>query len=162
MAISIAELRDLPREDLVELVADLWETRPGWRTVIVEPGNLEVEIEGETLEIVTPEIDQSRFPDVEVSVDLLAIQEKPYVELEYVHVRQAADADMVGETHFESLNQVLDGYRVRKSVIVTTGASPETAVDKRLYRDAKLVEGAELRDLIDQYSEYGFDHEEYL
>lgn len=29
MGISIAELRDLPREELVELVADLWETRPG-------------------------------------------------------------------------------------------------------------------------------------
>lgn len=130
--------------------------------MIVEPGNLEVEIEGETLEIVIPEIDQSRFPDVEVSVDLLAIQEKPYVELEYVHVRQAAEADMVGDTHLESFNEVSNGYHVRKSVIVTTGASPETTVDKRLYRGGKLVEGADLRDLVDQYSEYGFDHEEYL
>jgi hypothetical protein len=50
MPIPLAEIRKQSQNELVELVADLWEVRPGWRTIVVEPGDkLDLEIKGDPM-----------------------------------------------------------------------------------------------------------------
>jgi len=163
MSIPLAEIRQLSQNELVKLVAELWEVRPGWRTRVVEPGDkVDLEIQGDSMEIVVPQGEDPGYPDVKAHVDILAIQEKPYVELEFIHVRQGDEEGVVEDAHLDSFKQASSGYKVTKSVIVTTGAGPERTVDEQLYSGHRLVEGAELCDLIDQYTEYGFDHNAYL
>lgn len=161
VSIHISEIKELPRNDLIELVAGLWEARPGWKTVIVEPGeDVELNVKSDTLDITVPELEDQRHDDVEVSADIVAIQETPYVELEYIHVR--SEYDVIEDTHFNVLEGATTGYKIRKAVIVTTGAGPENSVDRRLYSGNKMVDGEELCELIDQYKEYGFNYEEHL
>jgi len=163
MPIPLSEIRKLSQNELVELVADLWEVRPGWRTIVVEPGDkLDLEITGDPIEVVVPQSEDPQRQDVEVPVHILSIQEEPYVELEFIHVRQTSGEDVIEDTHLNWFKQVSNGYRVKKSVIVTTGAGPDRTVDEQLYSGCQLVEGADLCDLIEQYTEYGFDHNAYL
>lgn len=163
MSIPLAEIRELSKNELVELVADLWEVRPGWRTIVVDPGDkLELEINGDPVDISIPDTKEPGLEDIEVPVDILAIQEEPYVELEYIHVRHGSEDEVIGDDHFYSFNQTSTGYQVTKSVIVTTGAGPSRTVDKRLYEGNKLVEGSDLCNLIEQYTEYGFDYDAYF
>lgn len=163
MPIPLTEIRKLSQKELVELVADLWEVRPGWRTRVVEPGDkVDLEIKGDPIEVVVPQNEGPQRPDVDVPVHILAIQEEPYVELEFIHVRQTSGEDVIEDAHLNRFKQVSNGYKVRKSVIVTTGAGPDRTVDEQLYSGHRLVEGADLCDLIEQYTEYGFDHNAYL
>jgi hypothetical protein len=163
MPIPLTEIRKLSHDELVELVANLWEVRPGWRTRIVETGDeVNLEIKGDSMEMVVPQGENPRYPDVEIPVHILAIQEEPYVELEFIHVHQANEEDVIEDAQLDSFEQASNGYRVRKSVIVTTGAGPDKTVDEQLYYGHRLVEGAELCNLIEQYTEYGFDHNAYL
>lgn len=161
MSIAPAEVRELSKSELVNLVADLWEARPGWRTRIVEPGEVELEIEEDTLEIVVPKMENPLHSSVDVSVDILAIQEDPYVEMEYIHVRDDEGA-VINDAHLNSFKEATTGYRVAKSVIVTTGTGPGRTVDKRLFGGHRLVDGTDLCELIDQYTEYGFDYGEHF
>lgn len=162
MPIPLSEIRKLSQNELVELVADLWEVRPGWRTIVVEPGDkIDLEIKGDSIEVVVPESENPQHPDVEVPVHILAIQEEPYVELEFIHVRQTNGEDVIEDAHLNRFKQTSNGYKVRKSVIVTTGAGPDRTVDEQLYSGHRFVEGADLCNLIEQYTEYGFDYNAY-
>jgi hypothetical protein len=80
VSIHISEIRERPQSDLIKLVAELWETRPGWRTVIVEPGEeVELDVRGDTLNITVPEFEDQQYDNVDVSTDIIAIQETPYL-----------------------------------------------------------------------------------
>jgi hypothetical protein len=163
MSVPLTEIKELSRNELVEVVAELWETRPGWRTEIVEPGDeIELEIEGDSLGLFVPQVGESMDSDGEVSIDILAIQEEPYVEFEYIYVHQSSEDGVIERTHLDLLERATNGMKVRKSIIVTTGPGPEETVGERLYEGHRFVEGAELCDLIEQYAEYGFDYNDYL
>lgn len=161
VSIHISEIKELPRNDLIKLVAELWETRPGWRTVIVEPGEeVELDVKGDTLNITVPEFEDQQYDSADVSTDIIAIQEIPYVELEYIHVR--SEYDVVENAHFNALQKATTGYKIKKAVIVTAGRGPESSADRQLYSGNKIVEGRELCNLIDLYNDYGFNYEEYF
>ena len=163
MTVPLDEVRKLPRTELIELVAELWEARPGWRTIIVEPGDeIELEIEGDSLDIAVPSLENPHNPEVEMSLDILAVQETPYIELEFINVCQNSEGDEFELGYLNELRSATTGYKVRKSVIVTTGEGQKMTVDKQLYHGQKLVKGEELCELIDQYTEYGFDSKKYL
>ena len=162
MPVTVDEIRELSQEELIELVAEIWEVRPGWRTTRVSPGDeIKLELDNDIIDIAVPEIGHPST-DSELTIDILAIQESPYPELEYICVHQGSEGDATTREFYGELRGATSGYKVSKVVVVTSDSGIEETVDERLHSGYELVDGVKICELINSYSDHGLDPDKYI
>lgn len=153
--VEIPRVRELSQDELVSLVADIWEQRDGWSTQVVDPPQT-VEIQADDQEM------ELTLDDTDASPNLVAVQSDPYIDVAVVYVRQGGEDDIVDRSDFRDISGIAGNPGVDNGIIVTTGAAEEGLWDTRMYHGDKIVNGAKLCDLIEQYADQGLDYDQYF